>query len=204
MRKLSNSYHGIFSLLSVIFLFIASASYTQAIEFTTENNSDSEKKTVELIKSLNKSHDLTKWQLSDAIHINEKAIPHSHPILTLHTRHNKPQEIDLLLSTYLHENIHWYLDAHQTELTDIITVLKKRFPNIAVGYPEGARDEYSSYLHIVVCFLELNAIRQLLSDTRYDKVVRFWQQDHYTRIYKIVVEHDNEIAMLIKQHKLLL
>jgi hypothetical protein len=194
----------VFTLSPIILLLAGSVSIAQAIEFTTEHSAESEKETIELIKSLNKAYDLTKWQFSDAVHINKKAIPHSHPILTLHTRHNKPQEIDLLLSTYLHENIHWYLDAHQTELTDIITVLKKRFPNIAVGYPEGARDEYSSYLHIVVCFLELDAIRQLLSDTRYDKIVRFWQQDHYTRIYKLVVEHDNEIAMLIKQHKLLL
>jgi len=99
-------YNGTFSLLVLMFLVIASASYAQTIEFTTENNTKSEKVTIELIKSLNKAHDLTKWQFSNVIHINKKAIPHSHPVLTLHTRHNKPQEIDLLLSTYLHENIH--------------------------------------------------------------------------------------------------
>ena len=197
-------YNGTYFLLSLTFLFMACVSNAQAIEFTTEHNTENEKKTIELIKSLNKAHDLTKWQFSDAIHINKNAMPHSHPILTLHTRHNKPQEIDLLLSTYLHENIHWHLDAHQTELTDIIAALKKRFPNVAVGYPKGARDEYSSYLHMVVCFLELDAIRQLLSEARYNKIIRFWQQDHYTWIYKLVVEHDNEIAMLVKQHKLLL
>ena len=108
------------------------------------------------------------------------------------------------MSTYLHENIHWYLDAHQTKIADIIAMLKKRFPNVAVGYPEGARDEYSTYLHMVVCFLELDAIRQLLSEARYNKVIHFWQKDHYTWIYKLIDEHDNEIAMLIKQHKLLL
>lgn len=108
------------------------------------------------------------------------------------------------MSTYLHENIHGYLDAHQTKLADIIAVLKKRFPNVAVGYPEGARDEYSTYLHMVVCFLELDAIRQLLSEARYNKVINFWQTEHYTWIYKLIDEHDNEIAMLIKQHKLLL
>ncbi|WP_143323438.1 hypothetical protein [Cognaticolwellia aestuarii] len=197
-------YDGTYSLLALMFLVITSVSNAQAIEFTTEHNTESEKMTIELIKSLNKAHDLTKWQFSNVIHINKKAIPHSHPVLTLHTRHNKPKEIDLLLSTYLHENIHGYLDAHQTKLADIIAVLKKRFPNVAVGYPEGASDEYSTYLHIVVCFLELDAIRQLLSEARYNKVINFWQKDHYTWIYKLIDEHDNEIAMLIKQHKLLL
>lgn len=196
--------NGTYSLLALMFLVITSVSNAQVIEFTTEHNTESEKVTIELIKSLNKAHDLTKWQFSNVIHINKKTIPHSHPVLTLHTRHNKPQEIDLLLSTYLHENIHWYLDAHHTKLADILAVLKKRFPNVAVGYPEGARDEYSTYLHMVVCFLELDAIRQLLSEARYNKVINFWQKDHYTWIYKLIDEHDNEIAMLIKQHKLLL
>jgi hypothetical protein len=194
----------VFSLLLAILLLVGSFSVAQAIEFSTEHNSGSEKNTIELIKSLNKAHNLTKWQFSEAIHINEKAIPHSHPILTLHTRHNKQQDVDLLLSTYLHENIHRYLDNHQTALASIILALKKRFPNVAVGYPEGARDEYSSYLHMVVCFLELDAIRQLLSEARYNKIVRFWQQDHYTWVYNLVVEHDKEIATLIKKHNLLL
>lgn len=56
----------------------------------------------------------------------------------------------------------------------------------------------------MVCFLELDAIRQLLSEARYNKVINFWQTEHYTWIYKLIDEHDNEIAMLIKQHKLLL
>jgi len=87
-------YDGTYSLLALMFLVITSVSNAQAIEFTTEHNTESEKMTIELIKSLNKAHDLTQWQFSNVIHINKKAIPHSHPVLTLHTRHNKPQEID--------------------------------------------------------------------------------------------------------------
>ena len=87
-------YDGTYSLLALMFLVITSVSNAQAIEFTTEHNTESEKMTIELIKSLNKAHDLTKWQFSNVIHINKKAIPYSHPVLTLHTRHNKPQEID--------------------------------------------------------------------------------------------------------------
>ena len=87
-------YDGTYPLLALMFLVITSVSNAQAIEFTTEHNTESEKMTIELIKSLNKAHDLTKWQFSNVIHINKKAIPHSHPVLTLHTRHNKPQEID--------------------------------------------------------------------------------------------------------------
>jgi len=204
MNMLMNNKHKVFTLWSIVFLLNSNVLYAQAIEFTTEHNSTHENNTVALVKVLNRAHDLTKWQFSDAIHIDEKAIPHSHPILTLHTRHNKKGEIDLLLSTYLHENIHRYLDNHQTALEEIIVALKKRFPKVAVGHPAGARDEYSSYLHIVVCFLELDAMRQLLSEARYQKIVEFWQRDHYTQIYKLVIEHNDDIAVLINQYKLLL
>tara|TARA_R110002012_G_scaffold28988_2_gene90146 strand:+ start:886 stop:1086 length:201 start_codon:yes stop_codon:yes gene_type:complete len=66
MRKLMSIYNGTYSLLALMFLVIARVSNSQAIESTTAHNTESEKMT----------------------------IPHSHPILTLHTRHNKPQEID--------------------------------------------------------------------------------------------------------------
>ena len=43
-----------------------------------------------------------------------------------------------------------------------------------------------TYLHMVVCFLELDAIRQLLSEARYNKVINFWQKEHYTWIYTLI------------------
>jgi len=183
-----------------------------ALEFSTAHNSNSEKETIKLIKALNSAHDLAKWQFTQAIHIDEKAIPRSHPVLTLHTRHNisnNPQDknnqaIDLLLSTYLHENIHWYLESRQPALDKVISALKLRFPDPPVGFPLGARDKYSSYLHLVVCFLELDAVAQLLSDERYKRVQNFWRNDHYTWIYQQVIEHKTEIKQLLQLHKLML
>lgn len=47
------------------------------------------------------------------------AIPYSHPVLTLHTRHLKD---DLaLLSTFVHEEYHWYETAHPQEVIQFWT-----------------------------------------------------------------------------------
>ena len=42
--------------------------------------------------------------------IDEHAIPHSDPVLTLHTRYL--HDDDGLVSAFLHEQMHWYVDAH--------------------------------------------------------------------------------------------
>ena len=72
---------------SIIGILLLSIGITcQAIEITTENSEKAELETVELLKALRKSHDISKWEFTDKVHIKRKTIPHSHPILTLHTR----------------------------------------------------------------------------------------------------------------------
>jgi hypothetical protein len=50
------------------------------------------------------SYDLSRYTFTRAVVIDEKAIPHSHPMLTLQTRHLGSD--DLLLSAYVHEQLH--------------------------------------------------------------------------------------------------
>lgn len=175
-----------------------------AIAYSMEHGSDDEQKTIIMLEALQTAHQLSKWQFTEQIHINKQAIPHSHPVLTLHTRHNDVEEIDLLLSTYLHENLHHYVMQKPEALNALITDLKIRFKQVPVGYPRGARDEYSSYLHLVVCFLEMHAIKSLLSAERYLHVISFWQTDHYTWIYEKVAENYDELATMVQRHQLLL
>lgn len=182
-------------LLSVVFS-------SHAIEFTTENSEKAELATVDLLKALRKAHDTTKWEFTDKVHIKRKTIPHSHPVLTLHTRHTSKAQKDQLLSTYLHEQIHWHLDNNQEKTKAAIAELKTIFENVPVGFPNGARDEYSTYLHLLVCYLEIEAISELLSEKRVQTVSRFWQKDHYTWIYTQVEIKKNEISKIIEKHGL--
>jgi hypothetical protein len=50
-------------------------------------------------------YDLTPWLFTRAVVIDDDATPHSHPVLTLHTRHLRDDL--LLLSTFIHEQSHW-------------------------------------------------------------------------------------------------
>src|SRR5262245_43386378 len=85
----------------------------EKIEISLKRGSQGEAQTKAQLERLLKFYDLSKWIFTRSVVIDEKSIPHSHPILTLHTRHLKDDE--LLLSTFVHEQIHWFLAQKNEE-----------------------------------------------------------------------------------------
>ena len=43
-----------------------------------------------------RTYDLSPWFFTNVIVIDEKAVPHSHPVLTLYTRHGRDDEHNLI------------------------------------------------------------------------------------------------------------
>jgi hypothetical protein len=186
----------------LVFIFVMPAS---AMEFTLQHPEDiKEQHTLELLKALRAAHDLNKWEFTDKVLIDKTAIPHSHPILTLHARHGRKVQKDMLLSTYLHEHIHWFTDENIESTNLAIGKLKEAFSKVPVGFPEGAKDEHSTYLHLIVCYLELEALRDYLSESRVKAVLEFWKKDHYTWIYHQVELEQDLIAKIIAESGLIL
>lgn len=188
--------------LTIVAILLAMSPWVNAIEITTESADKAELATVELLQALRMSHDVRKWEFTDKVHIKNKTIPHSHPVLTLNTRHTTQEKKDLLLATYLHEQIHWHLSANSAQTDAAINELKTIFKGVPVGHPEGARDEYSTYLHLLVCYLEIEAISELLSAERVQAVSKYWQQDHYTWIYTQVATNKAKLAQVITKYRL--
>jgi len=135
-----------------------------------------------------------KYIFTKDIVIEEGTIPHSHPVLTLSTKDAYLQNSDLLLSTFIHEQIHWFLSGQN--LSVYIEKLKSIYPNIAIGFPKGAKDEYSSYLHIIVNYLEIYILKAIIGEEKASVVLDFLKADHYTEIYKII-ENDYESLTLL-------
>ncbi len=189
--------------LFLITFFFSLPVFGQAkFEITLKNNTRAESQTKEQLERLMKTYDLSAWTFTNKIEIDEMSIPHSHPVLTLHTRHLKDD--DLLLSTYIHEQIHWHMSGKRTESEPAFKELKTMFPVVPEKSPAGARDIESTYLHLFVCYLEYRAIRELIGELRAKQVMDFWATDHYTWIYKTVVERRKDIGDLLTKHKLML
>lgn len=183
-----------------VFLLLAGLSIGQPVTIQLKHGTDAERRTKEELERILASYDLSKYTFTHEVVIDEEAIPHSDPVLTLHTRHLGSD--DLLLSAYVHEQLHWYLDAHRAQTDAAEAELRKLYPKLPVGYPEGAQDEESTYLHLIDCYLEMKADRQLMGAERAAKVMNFWAGDHYTWVYKTVIRDEQTVAGIIEKHRL--
>ena len=190
----------LFIFCMTLFLSIA-GSAQNSIEISLKNNTRDEIQTKEQLQRLLKTYDLSKWIFTKAVVIDEKtAIPHSHPVLTLNTRHIKDDE--LLVSTFVHEQAHWLFEQKNKETEQAIKELRVMFPKVPSKGPEGARDENSTYLHLLVIYLEYRAVREAFGELKGKQVMEFWATDHYTWIYKTVLERPRDIGNLMFKHKL--
>ena len=157
------------------------------LDIELKNNSRGEQQTRDQLQRLMREYDLTPFIFTRSILIDEKAIPHSHPVLTLHTRHLKQDE--QLLSTFIHEQAHWWTSSQDNfaAMNSALTALRSMFPKVPAGPPEGAANENSTYLHLVVVYLEYRGIQEVLGGRKARQVMEFWSNDHYTWIYKTVL-----------------
>ena len=186
----------------VAMLFASTQVFGQAaLAIALKNGSPGEAQTRDQLQKLVTSYDVSPWVFTRSIVIDERAIPFSHPVLTLHTRHAKDDE--LLLSTFIHEQLHWFF-TERPEATDLaIGDLRRLFPAVPVGGTVGARDERSTYLHLLVCYLEQQADIRLLGELKTKQVMEFWASDHYSWVYQTVLDRGREIRKILDDRKLI-
>lgn len=183
--------------LFITFCSLSAMAQSPEITFTTKNDTDPEKAVIPRVQEILDKYDLSKWVFTDKIIIEAFAIPHSHPVLTLNT---KPQSQDELLSTFIHEQLHWYVDENKDSELKAIADFKKEYKNVPHGNREGAKDEYSTYLHLIVCYLEFKSMAMLVGEERAEKVMR--ETNHYTWIYETVLKDRDLIGKIIASNKL--
>jgi hypothetical protein len=179
-----------------------SAPSSSMLEVSLAHESPAEQRTREQLSRIARQYDLSRWIRTHVIRIDENAIPHSHPVLTLHTRHL--DDDDLLLSTFLHEQMHWHLDEKRDATLAAVAELRQRFPVLPVGFPDGARDAQSSYEHLLVNHLEHTALRAIRGPVVAQRVFEFWTTDHYRALYRIELNHETDIARIVEREGLTL
>jgi hypothetical protein len=162
------------------------------------HGTEREQKTRAQLEHVLASYDLARYTFTRRVTIEERAINHAFPVLTLNARFaDSPDE---LLSSYLHEQLHWHLRDHSSQQQDAVGELRRLYPAAPVGLPEGAENAFSTYGHLVDCYLEIQADRALIGRERTDAVIR--DKGHYTWIYKTVLQDESRIAVLVSRHHL--
>ncbi len=157
----------------------------------------------EMLGALRRRHDLGRFEYTRLVQIVPAGPTHSHPILTLGTRFAETE--DLLLSTYLHEQMHWYLwrlgGPDHDPVAPFFDELVRRYPKAPTKLPEGARSFEQTYMHLVVCWLEIAAASELIGRERAAAVAD--TQWGYRWIYRTVLADWEPLGLLYREHGLL-
>lgn len=156
-----------------------------------------------LLAGLRKRLDLARFEYTKLVRVQPAGPTYSHPILTLGTRFAETE--DMLLSTYLHEQMHWYLwrlgGPDHDPIAPFFDELVRRYPQAPIKLPEGARNYEQTYLHIVVCWLEIAAATELIGRARAAEIVNAnWG---YRWIYRTVLDDWEPLGALLEANGIL-
>ncbi|MBP1775522.1 MAG: hypothetical protein H6Q86_1528 [candidate division NC10 bacterium] len=184
---------GLLLLLSVA----AQVSNGQPVKIAVARGTAPEEATKARLEQVLGSHDLAKYTFTREVVIEEGARNHALPVLTLHAGF---VDSDDLLASYVHEQIHWHLREHDIRQRRAVAELRRMYPGAPVGLPDGAESAYSTYGHLVTCYLELQAIRTLLGRERAAGVIT--RKRHYLWIYATVLSDETKIGGLVRAHGL--
>lgn len=145
-------------------------------------------------------YDLSPFLYTKKIQIQPQVKSHSHPVLTLNTRHaENPKKI---LSTFLHEELHWWLASQKKETSEALRELKKVYPDAPLN--QGATKD-STWLHLIVCYLELKSLSFYIGEKEARGVIySLMKKDQiYPWVYFQVLNKDFAIKSIVAKNKLL-
>jgi hypothetical protein len=146
--------------------------------------------------------DLSPFEYSKQVRIAPNEYPFSHPRITLNTLIRDDLS---LLAMYLHEQMHWYVTwyshAHAPQWRQLFSQLRQRYPAVPVGGSDGANDEFSTYLHLLVNWLEVEAVSQFIDRDRVVEYVR--SMPFYRWIFQTVIDDWQSLGALYLEQGLM-
>jgi hypothetical protein len=156
----------------------------------------------DMLQALRRRHDLSRLEYTRVVRIMPGGDTFSHPMLTLGNRFAENE--DTLLSTYLHEQMHWYLwhlgTPEHDPVAPFFDELVRRYPEAPTELPDGARNYESTYLHLVVNWLEVAATSEFIGRQRACAVAEV--QRTYRWIYRTVLKDWDMLGELYERHGL--
>ncbi len=171
---------------------------TPAIEIVLASGTPLEERGREQLQRLLTTFDLSRWFFTRVVRIQSRVIPHSHPVLTLNTQYVDDDTAQV--ATFVHEQIHWFVARNQSATDSAMAALSAIYPQVPSGPPLGARDLQSTYLHLLVCLLEYDAMRELVGQEAARRVLARWR--HYTWVYHEVLERPEPIRRVLRRYRL--
>lgn len=183
---------------TLLFTAFTTAFAADPVSIQLAHHTPREMQAAQTLKQVLSEYDLRKYIFTREVVIEQRAMNHAFPVLTLNVRFaDSPDE---LLSSFVHEQLHWYLREHDAQQKAAIAELRQMYPNAPVGLPEGADTAYSTYGHLVDCYLEIQADRELIGAKRTTEIIK--SKPWYTWIYKTILRDEDKIRGVVQEHGL--
>ncbi len=168
----------------------------QELEIRLGNNSEREQATEQAVRALVEEYPIDQWMFTRTILIDQDEVPHSHPVLTLHTRHLGDDE--MLLSTLIHEQFHWFA-SESAGYAAAIEEFAQMFPEVPDRANGGGNSARSTHLHLIVCHMEYQAMTELLGEAEARALLS--RITHYQWVYEKVL-NDARVGEVVARHGL--
>jgi hypothetical protein len=157
----------------------------------------------DMLAALRRRHDLARYEYTRIVRIVPGGETFAQPVLTLGNRFATTE--DLLLSTYLHEQMHWYLWHLGTPERDMVAPfideLVRRYPDAPIDIANGgARGYDATYEHLVVNWLEIAVTSEFIGRERAVAVARAQRLRSYGWLYDRVVRDWDMLGELYERH----
>lgn len=123
-------------------------------------------------------------------------------MLTLTTESEYYEDPVRQLSTFIHEQMHWYEEVPKNEeaIASAIAELKAMYPNPPDHEAVGTRSEESTYLHLIIGWQVLDAMTELASEEKARQIHS--TADHYEWVYQTVLDDTDRIGAVVAKHGL--
>ena len=165
----------------------------------THRGIDEEKEVKQRLENLLAKYDLEPFVFTKKVKIQQGAIPHSHPVLTLST--NLATETQLL-STFLHEQMHWYSLTDNKGFEKAAEVILKQYPEVPSDLPEGGGSLQSTYLHLGICYLEYHTLSKVIGPEAAKAHFEYMTTQYYRWVFRTVLEDLDFFAKLFEDNDL--
>lgn len=159
-----------------------------------------EEQTRKQLRQLLSEYDLDPWIFTREVKVEAGVIPHSHPILTIDA--DNLDDDNRLLAVFLHEQIHWFEEQNDKAKDRAIEDLKEMYPNPPDHEKVGTRSEYSTYLHLIVNWLELDAMTELVGRETARRLAA--EEEYYVWVNDQVLSDTEKIGSVLKKHDLII
>ena len=171
------------------------------LEIVLKNGTPAEERMRTVLWKLCADYDLSGWMFTRSIVVDENAIPHSHPVLTVNVENEHDEQ--MALAELVHEQLHWFEEEHAEDRDRAIEETNLYYRSVPSARPEGAGDEMSTRLHLLVCYLEFQVLRLLLGEPAARQKIQALSRHHYCWVYRTVLTDEATLAQIVRKHDLL-